>query len=79
LYRDVIEYSSKSKVVDLSVLNSKKKAWVPQKQMPAHQAWVRKMEGEKLQKRVKGLVEKSSVLQLASLPKSRTRRFTGAS
>ena len=68
LYRDVMKYSSAPRVVDLSVLNQKRteakggKVWMPRKKMPAHQVLERKMEGERLTRRVNGLLERASVL-----------------
>ncbi|RDB28736.1 Dynactin, isoform [Hypsizygus marmoreus] len=68
LYRDVIKFSSSPRVVDLSKLNAKRaeakggKVWMPRKQTPAHQVWERKMEGERLSRRVQGLLERASAL-----------------
>jgi len=63
LYRDVIQFSSTRKVVDLSALNKQRMeknshAWMPKKQTPAHQVWERKLEAERLGRRVKGLLER---------------------
>ena len=75
LYRDVIKFSASPRVVDLSTTGanrsrSKKledgsivavgRGWVPRKKMPAHQVWERKVEAERLSRRVKGLMEKAS-------------------
>ena len=68
LYRDVMKYSSAPRVVDLSDLNSKRaaakggKVWVPKKKMPAHQVIERKMEGERLTRRVHGLLARASAI-----------------
>ena len=63
LYRDVIQFSSSRKVIDLSALNKQRsevgKVWMPKKQMPAHQVWKRKLEAEQLSQRVKGLLERA--------------------
>ena len=75
LYRDVIKFSASPRVVDLSATsangNRTKKledgsvvavgrGWVPRKKMPAHQVWERKVEAERLSRRVKGLMERAS-------------------
>ncbi|KAJ7246396.1 dynein associated protein-domain-containing protein [Mycena rebaudengoi] len=66
LYRDVIKFSSSPRVVDLSVLNAKRaeanggRVWMPKKSMPAHQVWERKMEAERLSRRVRGLLDRAS-------------------
>ncbi|KAJ7650592.1 dynactin [Roridomyces roridus] len=66
LYRDVIKFSSAPRVVDLSALNAKRaqsnggRAWMPKKSTPAHQVWERKMEAERLSRRVRGLLEASA-------------------
>ncbi|KAG6812629.1 hypothetical protein H0H92_001712 [Tricholoma furcatifolium] len=58
LYRDVIKFSSSPRVVDLSALHAKRaeakggKVWLPKKQTPAHQVMERKMEAERLSRRV---------------------------
>ncbi|KAF8079158.1 dynactin [Lyophyllum atratum] len=68
LYRDVIKFSSSPRVVDLSALNAKRaeakggKVWMPKKQTPAHQVWERKMEAERLSKRVQGLLDRAGSL-----------------
>jgi dynactin 1 len=68
LYRDVMKYSSAPRVVDLSALNAKRveakggKVWMPRKQMPSQQVLERKMEGERLSRRVHGLLERASAL-----------------
>ena len=75
LYRDVIKFSASPRVVDLSATSANKsrtkkledgsvvavgRGWVPRKKMPAHQVWERKVEAERLSRRVKGLMEKAS-------------------
>ncbi|KAI6012667.1 dynein associated protein-domain-containing protein [Pisolithus orientalis] len=70
LYRDVIKFSSSPRVVDLSVLRAKRaegegkagRGWLRKKDMPAHQILERKLEAERLRKRVKGLLDRASVL-----------------
>jgi len=58
LYRDVITFSSSLRVVDLSAM-SERRAWIPARKTPEHQLWERKIEGERLQKRVRGLVDRA--------------------
>ncbi|KAL0563459.1 hypothetical protein V5O48_018608 [Marasmius crinis-equi] len=64
LYRDVIQFSSSPKVVDLSEMNEKRKGgakvWIPKRKMPVHQVMERRMEAEKLSRRVKGLLDRAS-------------------
>ncbi|KAI6031243.1 dynein associated protein-domain-containing protein [Pisolithus microcarpus] len=70
LYRNVIRFSSSPRVVDLSVLHAKRaegegksgKGWMRKRDMPAHQILERKLEAEHLRKRVKGLLDRASVL-----------------
>ncbi|KAH9486203.1 Dynactin, 150 kDa isoform [Psilocybe cubensis] len=68
LYREVMEYSSAPRVVDLSVLNAKRaeakggKVWLPRKQMPGQQVLERRLQGERLSRRVQGLLEKARAL-----------------
>lgn len=68
LYRDVMQYSSAPRVVDLSALHAKRaeaqggKVWMPRKQMPAAQVLARKQEGERLSRRVQGLRERTRLL-----------------
>ena len=68
LYQDVMKYSSAPRVVDLSVLNAKRaeakggKVWLPRKKMPSQQVLERKIEGERLSRRVRGLLERASAL-----------------
>ncbi|CAL1693902.1 unnamed protein product [Somion occarium] len=69
LYRDVIKFSSSPKVVDLSLTRKNRegndklaggKTWLPRKKTPAYQVWERKMEGEKLGRRVQGLMDRTA-------------------
>jgi dynactin 1 len=77
LYRDVIRFSASPRVVDLSTTSANRnrskqledgsvvavgRGWVPRKKMPAHQVWERKVEGDRLSRRVKGLMERASSL-----------------
>ncbi|KAG2022561.1 hypothetical protein CC2G_000299 [Coprinopsis cinerea AmutBmut pab1-1] len=68
LYRDVIKFSSSPRVVDLSELNAKRaeakstKVWLPRKKNPTQQLLERKMEAERLSRRVHGLVERANLL-----------------
>ncbi|KAJ7146369.1 dynactin [Mycena epipterygia] len=68
LYRDVINFSSSPRVVDLTALNAKRaqanggRVWMPKKSMPAHQVWERKMEAERLSRRVRGLLDRASII-----------------
>ena len=65
LYRDVIQFSSSPRIVDLSVVNAKRaeakngKVWMPKKKTPAHQVWQRKAEAERLSRRVQGLLDRA--------------------
>jgi len=69
LYRDVIQFSSSPRVVDLSSVNAKRgeahngKIWIPKKKNPIHQVWERKMEAERLSRKVRGLLDRTSSLQ----------------
>jgi dynactin 1 len=62
LYRDVIKFSSSPKVVDLSARSAGGKPWMPRKKTPAHQVWERKMEAERLSRRVVGLMERAKAI-----------------
>ncbi|KAJ7082516.1 dynein associated protein-domain-containing protein [Mycena crocata] len=67
LYRDVIKFSSSPRVVDLTALNAKRaqaggRVWMPKKSMPAHQVWERKMEAERLSRRVRGLLNRATII-----------------
>lgn len=72
LYREVIKYASTPKVVDLSATRSTRgdgtegKPWQPKKKTPAYQVWERRQEGERLGKRLKGLLERTNNLQVIS-------------
>jgi dynactin 1 len=69
LYRDVIKFSSSPRVVDLSALHAKRaeakggKVWIPKKLTPAHQVLERKLEAEKLGRRVQGLLDRASMIR----------------
>ena len=73
LYREVIKYASSAKVVDLSTARTSRtdgsegKPWMPKRKTPAHQVWERRQEGERLGKRLRGLVERTNHLQVISL------------
>ncbi|KAG6380679.1 dynein associated protein-domain-containing protein [Boletus reticuloceps] len=72
LYRDVIKFSSSPRVVDLSALHAKRaqgesegkttRGWMRRKDLPAQQVMERKMEAERLSRRVKGLMDRASAL-----------------
>ncbi|KAJ6508957.1 dynactin [Mycena sanguinolenta] len=68
LYRDVINFSSSPRVVDLTALHAKRaqanggRVWMPKKSTPAHQVWERKMEAERLSRRVRGLLDRASTI-----------------
>ncbi|KAH9948209.1 dynactin [Amylocystis lapponica] len=70
LYREVMKYTASPRVVDLSALRAKRteggeksgKGWMPRKKSPAYQVWERKMEGERLGRRLQGLLERTSGL-----------------
>jgi len=69
LYRELLDYSASPKLVDLQSLDAgAKKGWVPQRKMATHQLWERKREGEKLSRRVKGLIEKVESVRMTTLP-----------
>ncbi|GJE89651.1 dynactin [Phanerochaete sordida] len=68
LYREVFKYTASPRVVDLTSRTGKDgqgRAWVPKKKTPAYQVWQRRMEGEKLSRRVKGLLERTNTIQAA--------------
>ena len=66
----MIKYTSSPRVVDLSVLRARRdrdaqahgpaKGWMPRKKTPAYQLFERKMQGERLGRRLKGLLELTS-------------------
>ncbi|TDL26403.1 dynactin [Rickenella mellea] len=69
LYHDVITFSSSPRVIDLSTLNQTRtnehkggKVWMPKKQTPAYQLLERKMQAERLSRRVQGLFDRASAL-----------------
>ena len=70
LYRDVVKFSSSPRVVDLSMLNARRseakamggKVWMPKKKTPAYQVLQRKMEAERLSRRVQGLMDRANGL-----------------
>ena len=68
LYRDVIQYSTAPRVVDLSEINAKReesktgRMWMPKRKTPAHKVWERKQEGERLNRRVNGLLARASAI-----------------
>ena len=70
LYRDVVKFSSSPRVVDLSALNARRaeakatggKVWLPKKKTPAYQVLQRKMEADRLSRRVQGLMDRASSL-----------------
>jgi dynactin 1 len=59
LYRRVLAFSSAPRVVDLS-MRAEGRKWTPRKRLPAAQILERKMEAEKLSRRVQGLVERTN-------------------
>ncbi|KAF5355284.1 hypothetical protein D9758_006088 [Tetrapyrgos nigripes] len=71
LYKDVIRFSSSPKLVDLSELNKKraevpgKRVWIPRKMMPAQQVLERKMQAERLSRRVNGLIERANAIVIS--------------
>jgi dynactin 1 len=63
LYREVIKFSSTPRVVDLSTTKTSQgggKGWVPRKKTPTYQVWERKTQAERLNRRVQGLLERTS-------------------
>ncbi|KAN0135638.1 Dynein associated domain containing protein [Lactarius tabidus] len=63
LYREVIKFSSTPRVVDLSTTKTGQgggKVWVPRKKTPTYQVWERKTQAERLNRRVQGLLERTS-------------------
>jgi dynactin 1 len=65
LYREVIKFSSTPRVVDLSVTKTgdgSAKVWVPKKKTPTYQVWERKAQAERLNRRVQGLLERTSAM-----------------
>ena len=68
LYREVFRFSSSSRVVDLSPLNAKRaeakggKIWIRRNFSPRQQVLQRRIEAERLSRRVQGLVARTNVL-----------------
>ncbi|PBK76520.1 dynactin [Armillaria solidipes] len=69
LYRDVIKFSTSPRVVDLSAINALRaetksggKVWLPKKKTPAHQVLERKLEAERLSRRMMGLLDRASAV-----------------
>ena len=68
LYREVVKFSSSPRVVDLSALNARRaeatggKVWMPKKKTPAYQVLQRKMEADRLNRRVQWLMDRASTL-----------------
>jgi dynactin 1 len=69
LYRDALRFAAAPRVVDLSAVNARRveaaaggPAWMSRKQMPAQQMLARKAEAERLRNRVRGLVQRTNVL-----------------
>jgi dynactin 1 len=62
LFRRVMLFSAAPRVVDLA---GERKGWVPRAKQPAAQMLERRVEAEKLGRRVKGLMEKTSALAIA--------------
>jgi dynactin 1 len=72
LYRDVIRFSASPKVVDLSELHQRREAmrkgeggrvWMPKKKMPSYQVQERKLELERLSRRLKGLRDRAGAIE----------------
>ncbi|KAH9082254.1 dynein associated protein-domain-containing protein [Lactarius deliciosus] len=65
LYKEVIKFSSTPRVVDLSTMKTGQgsgKGWVPRKKTPTYQVWERKTQAERLNRRVQGLLERTSAI-----------------
>lgn len=69
LYRDVIQFSSTPKIVDLTAMNRKRmessqniRGWMPKRMTPSYQLLERKLAAERLSRRVRGLLERASSL-----------------
>ncbi len=64
LYKEVIKFSSTPRVVDLSTMKTSQggKGWVPRKKTPTYQVWERKTQAERLNRRVQGLLERTSAM-----------------
>lgn len=64
LFRRVVAFAAAPKVVDLSA--RPKRGWVPKSKLPESQVMARKLEAERLGRRVRGLVERTN-LAVASI------------
>ncbi|KAH9176859.1 dynein associated protein-domain-containing protein [Lactarius sanguifluus] len=67
LYKEVIKFSSTPRVVDLSTMKTGQgsgKGWVPRKKTPTYQVWERKTQAERLNRRVQGLLERTSAISV---------------
>ena len=65
LYREVIKFSSTPRVVDLSATKTgdgNTKGWMPKKKTPTYQVLERKAQGERLNRRVQGLLERTNAM-----------------
>ncbi|KAH9043663.1 dynein associated protein-domain-containing protein [Lactarius pseudohatsudake] len=65
LYKEVIKFSSTPRVVDLSTMKTGQgsgKGWIPRKKTPTYQVWERKTQAERLNRRVQGLLERTSAI-----------------
>lgn len=65
LYKEVIKFSSTPRVVDLSTMKTSQgggKGWVPKKKTPTYQVWERKTQAERLNRRVQGLLERTTAM-----------------
>jgi len=60
LYKEVIKFSSTPRVVDLSATKTSGKAWMPKKKTPTYQVLERKAQADRLNRRVQGLLERTS-------------------
>jgi len=63
LYREVIKFSSTPRVVDLSATKTSSgnpKVWMPKKKTPTYQVLERKAQADRLNRRVQGLLERTS-------------------
>ncbi|KAI9454911.1 dynein associated protein-domain-containing protein [Lactarius psammicola] len=68
LYKEVIKFSSMPRVVDLSTMKTNQgggKGWVPRKKTPTYQVWERKTQAERLNRRVQGLLERTSAMAVS--------------
>ena len=68
LYKEVIKFSSTPRVVDLSTTKTSQgsgKGWIPRKKTPTYQVWERKTQAERLNRRVQGLLERTSAMAMS--------------